>query len=147
MASNSAIEWTESPWNPLTGYTKISPGCRHCYAERTALHLKARGQPNSANGFELALHENALESRLTWRKPHSRLSSISPSATWKWVEAMQSCFFTASRLPRTIGETSFSLLVSGSFPVSRDYCARRRFTTSSTFSAMVSSTAQAKGAG
>lgn len=35
MAANSVIEWTESTWNPLTGCTKISPGCKHCYAERT----------------------------------------------------------------------------------------------------------------
>ena len=36
MSTNSAIEWTESTWNPLTGCTKISPGCKHCYAERMA---------------------------------------------------------------------------------------------------------------
>jgi len=71
MASNSAIEWTESTWNPLTGCTKISPGCKHCYAERMALRLKAMGQPNYANGFELALHENALELPLKWKKPQT----------------------------------------------------------------------------
>jgi protein gp37 len=68
MAANSAIEWTESTWNPLTGCTKISPGCKHCYAERMALRLKAMGQPNYANGFNLTLHENALELPLKWKK-------------------------------------------------------------------------------
>ncbi len=71
MGQASTIEWTESTWNPLTGCTKISPGCKHCYAERMALRLKAMGQPNYANGFELALHENALELPLKWKKPQT----------------------------------------------------------------------------
>ncbi len=69
MATKSAIEWTESTWNPLTGCTKISPGCKHCYAERMALRLKAMGQPNYANGFRLTLHDDALELPLRWKKP------------------------------------------------------------------------------
>jgi protein gp37 len=69
MATNSSIEWTESTWNPLTGCTKISPGCKHCYAERMAKRLKAMGQPNYAHGFQLTLHENALEKPLEWKKP------------------------------------------------------------------------------
>ena len=68
MGQASTIEWTESTWNPLTGCTKISPGCKHCYAERMALRLQAMGQPNYAGGFELALHENALELPLKWKK-------------------------------------------------------------------------------
>ncbi len=55
MAINSSIEWTEATWNPVTGCTKISPGCMHCYAERMAKRLKAMGQPNYANGFKLTL--------------------------------------------------------------------------------------------
>jgi protein gp37 len=69
MATRSSIEWTESTWNPLTGCTKISPGCKHCYAERMALRLKAMGQPNYANGFRLTLHDDLLELPLHWRKP------------------------------------------------------------------------------
>ncbi|NQU45218.1 phage Gp37/Gp68 family protein, partial [bacterium] len=68
MASNSSIEWTESTWNPVTGCTKISPGCRHCYAERMSIRLQAMGQPNYRNGFELALHEHALRLPLSRRK-------------------------------------------------------------------------------
>jgi protein gp37 len=67
--AQSRIEWTESTWNPLTGCTKISPGCKHCYAERMALRLQAMGQPNYETGFKLALHENALEKPLEWKKP------------------------------------------------------------------------------
>jgi protein gp37 len=69
MATNSSIEWTESTWNPLTGCTKISPGCKHCYAERLAARLQAMGNPNYENGFQLTLHEHVLELPLTWRKP------------------------------------------------------------------------------
>lgn len=69
MAEHSGIEWTESTWNPLTGCTKISPGCKHCYAERMSKRLQAMGQPNYVNGFKLTLHENALEKPLEWKKP------------------------------------------------------------------------------
>src|SRR5512141_922921 len=69
MGTNSAIEWTESTWNPVTGCTKISPGCTHCYAERMAKRLQAMGQPNYVNGFKLTMHENALEKPLEWKKP------------------------------------------------------------------------------
>jgi protein gp37 len=69
MGSNSSIEWTESTWNPITGCTKISPGCAHCYAERMARRLKAMGQPNYAHGFDVTLHEAALELPSLWRKP------------------------------------------------------------------------------
>ena len=71
MASNSAIEWTESTWNPLTGCDKISPGCKHCYAERMAHRLQAMGQLNYSNGFKLTLHEQALELPLRWKKPQT----------------------------------------------------------------------------
>ena len=69
MASQSTIEWTEASWNPITGCSKISPGCAHCYAERLARRLKAMGQPNYRNGFRVTCHEHALEIPLGWRKP------------------------------------------------------------------------------
>jgi len=67
--AKSAIEWTESTWNPVTGCTKISPGCHHCYAERMAKRLKAMGHPNYANGFRLTTHEHVLEMPLRWKRP------------------------------------------------------------------------------
>jgi len=69
MSVKSSIGWTESTWNPLTGCTKISPGCEHCYAERMALRLQAMGQPNYANGFKLTMHKQVLELPLRWKKP------------------------------------------------------------------------------
>ncbi len=69
MGMNSQIEWTQSTWNPVTGCTKISSGCAHCYAERMARRLKAMGQPNYRNGFRVTVHEHALELPLSWKKP------------------------------------------------------------------------------
>lgn len=69
MAIRSDIEWTKSTWNPVTGCTKVSPGCKNCYAERMARRLKAMGQPNYLTGFGLALHERALELPYRWKKP------------------------------------------------------------------------------
>ena len=69
MATKSSIEWTEATWNPVTGCTKISPGCKHCYAERMSFRLKAMGQRNYVNGFDLTLHERMLEKPLSWKKP------------------------------------------------------------------------------
>lgn len=71
MGANSAIEWTESTWNPVTGCTKISAGCMHCYAERMAKRLRAMGQANYANGFKVAMHEHAVELPLSWKKPRT----------------------------------------------------------------------------
>jgi len=69
MANRSDIEWTQSTWNPLTGCTKISPGCKNCYAERMARRLKAMGQPNYANGFKLTMHQHVLAKPLEWKTP------------------------------------------------------------------------------
>lgn len=71
MGLKSAIEWTESTWNPVTGCTKISLGCRNCYAERMARRLQAMGQANYATGFTLALHEHALGLPLGWKTPQA----------------------------------------------------------------------------
>ncbi len=69
MPAKSAIEWTESTWNPITGCDKISPGCAHCYAEKMARRLKAMGQVNYKNGFKLTLHPHVLEYPLINKKP------------------------------------------------------------------------------
>lgn len=69
MAQNSKIEWTESTWNPVTGCTKISIGCKNCYAERMALRLKAAGQANYRNGFRVTIHPHVLEIPLRWKQP------------------------------------------------------------------------------
>ena len=69
MAIKSPIEWTESTWNPLTGCSKVSDGCKNCYAERLSKRLKAMGQPNYQNEFQLTLHEDSLALPLHWKKP------------------------------------------------------------------------------
>lgn len=71
MSAASAIEWTEATWNPVTGCTKVSAGCAHCYAERMALRLRAMGQPNYADGFEVRTHERMLEAPLSWKRPQT----------------------------------------------------------------------------
>lgn len=71
MAEHSGIEWTESTWNPLTGCTKVSPGCKNCYAERMSKRLKAMGQINYANGFKLTVHQSVIEKPLDWKKPQT----------------------------------------------------------------------------
>ena len=69
MAVNSAIEWTESTWNPVTGCSEISAGCKNCYAKRMALRLQAMGQPNYRNGFRVTCHPKLLDLPLCWKKP------------------------------------------------------------------------------
>lgn len=69
MAEVSAIEWTDATWNPVTGCTKISPGCTHCYAERFSERF--RGVPNHpySQGFDLKIWVDRVELPLKWRKP------------------------------------------------------------------------------
>lgn len=71
MAVGSKIEWTDATWNPVTGCNKVSPGCKHCYAERMSKRLKATGMAKYRNGFEVTLHPDTLEIPLGWRKPRS----------------------------------------------------------------------------
>ena len=65
----SKIEWTECTWNPVTGCTKISPGCDNCYAERMATRLKAMGQPKYSRAFEVVTHPDCLADPLEWSSP------------------------------------------------------------------------------
>ncbi len=67
--ATSSIEWTDATWNPVTGCTKISPGCKHCYAERMAARLLLMGQANYRQGFELTLQPHMLELPLKWKTP------------------------------------------------------------------------------
>lgn len=69
MTTTTHIEWTESTWNPVTGCSKISPGCAHCYAERMAKRLQAMGQPNYRDGFAVRTHPHMLDVPNRWRQP------------------------------------------------------------------------------
>ncbi len=66
--SKSKIEWTESTWNPVTGCSKVSPGCKNCYAERMAHRLHAMGQENYRNRFKPTCHPHLVEAPLSWKK-------------------------------------------------------------------------------
>ena len=69
MSTQSNIEWTEMTWNPTVGCTKISPGCKNCYAEAMAKRLKAMGMRGYENGFRLNLMPERLGEPLDRRKP------------------------------------------------------------------------------
>lgn len=68
MANASSIEWTDATWNPVTGCTKVSPGCKHCYAERWARRLMAMKNPRFSHGFEVVLHRDIADLPLRWRR-------------------------------------------------------------------------------
>jgi len=69
MGGASKIEWTEQTWNPVTGCTKVSPGCKYCYAETMAKRLKAMGAPGYENGFELSVLPERLQQPIKRKKP------------------------------------------------------------------------------
>ena len=101
MNSKSTIEWTEQTWNPVTGCTKISAGCKHCYAETMARRLRAMGAAGYENGFTtVACHENRLAQPLHRKKP-----------TMYFVNSMSDLFHPKvpfvfiDKVMQTIGET------------------------------------------
>lgn len=67
--SNTKIEWATKVWNPVTGCTKVSPGCEHCYAERMAKRLRGRYGYPAHEPFRVTLHPDKLEEPLHWKKP------------------------------------------------------------------------------
>lgn len=99
MAQNSSIEWTEATWNPVTGCTKISPGCKFCYADRMAKRLKAMGQPRYRNGFALTLQDDVVEVPLTWKKPRTVFVNSMSDLFHESVplEFIQRCFAVMER--------------------------------------------------
>ncbi len=69
MSRPAKIQYTSSTWNPVTGCSRVSEGCQHCYAERMAKRLQGMGVEKYKNGFDITLHPNVLEEPLRWRKP------------------------------------------------------------------------------
>ncbi len=69
MGEISKIEWTNSTWNPVTGCSKVSAGCKNCYAQRLALRLEAMGNPRYAHGFEVRLQPDLLRLPIRWTSP------------------------------------------------------------------------------
>jgi len=69
LGDNSAIQWTDATWNPATGCSKVSPGCKNCYAERLSERLRKMGNPKYRRGFKFTTHSDALELPLMWKSP------------------------------------------------------------------------------
>src|ERR1700693_3770463 len=69
MANMTSIEWTDATWNPVTGCTKISKGCDHCYAERFSERFRGTPGHPFESGFDLTLRPERLEQPLRWREP------------------------------------------------------------------------------
>lgn len=69
MSDNSAIEWTDATWNPVTGCTKVSRGCDNCYAERFSERFRGVANHPFEGGFDLTLRPARLEQPLSWRRP------------------------------------------------------------------------------
>ena len=69
MAIGSHIEWTDATWNPVTGCTKVSLGCKHCYAERMAKRLQKMGSARYTNAFNITLHEDLTDLPKKWKRP------------------------------------------------------------------------------
>lgn len=100
MATRSKIEWTHTTWNPVSGCTKISAGCKNCYAERMAMRLMAMGVERYQRGFDVSLHHDLLDQPFHWRQPRlvfvNSMSDlfhedISPEFIKKVFETMAGC--------------------------------------------------------
>jgi protein gp37 len=102
MGDKSAIEWTEATWNPITGCTKISPGCNHCYAERLALRLRKMGNPRYTNGFDVTLHEDQITLPQRWARPRKIFVNSMSYLYHETVpdEFIRRVFRTMNRSPR-----------------------------------------------
>ena len=102
MATRSGIEWTETTWNPVTGCSKVSPGCAHCYAERMAKRLQAMGAAKYRRGFDVAVHASSLDEPLRWRRTrlvfvNSMSDLFHPSVPTAFIEAVFATMNRASQ--------------------------------------------------
>jgi protein gp37 len=102
--AESNIEWTELTWNPVTGCTKISPGCKFCYAEVMSKRLTAMGIEKYKDGFKIRTHADALNIPFTWKKPkvvfvNSMSDLFHPDIP---VEFIKSVFAVMNKTPQHI---------------------------------------------
>jgi len=91
MRGKSHIEWTESTWNPVTGCSKVSAGCKHCYAERMAARLQAMGNTRYENGFAVTLHPDLADAPRSWKAPrvvfvNSMSDLFHPEVPFEFIE-------------------------------------------------------------
>ena len=104
MADGSGIEWTEATWNPTTGCTKISPGCKNCYAATLSKRLKAMGLKKYKNDFKFTQHEDEIDLPLHWKKPRKVFVNSMSDLFHEDVEMefIGRCFFTMVQADRHI---------------------------------------------
>lgn len=104
LANKSNIEWTESTWNPITGCSKISQGCKNCYAERMAKRLVAMKNPRYKNGFDVTLHPDLVDAPRNWAKPRKIFVNSMSDLFHEDVplEFIQKIFKTMNETPRHI---------------------------------------------
>lgn len=102
MAGNSSIEWTEATWNPVTGCSKVSQGCKNCYAERMAKRLVAMENPRYINGFNVTLHHDLVGLPYKWNKPRKVFVNSMSDLFHEDVplEFIQSVFETMNNTPQ-----------------------------------------------
>jgi protein gp37 len=104
MPTQTKIEWTDTTWNPVTGCTKISSGCKYCYAERMARRLEAMGQERYRNGFDVTLHHDLIEQPLKWMKPRMIFVNSMSDLFHEDIplEFIQQIFYTIEQCPQHI---------------------------------------------
>jgi protein gp37 len=104
MGTNSKIEWTQVTWNPVTGCSKVSQGCKHCYAERLAIRLQKMGVQRYKNGFSVTLHEDAIQLPLRWKYPRIIFVNSMSDLFHKNIpsEFIKQVFTTMERCPQHI---------------------------------------------
>ena len=101
MSDNSKIEWTDATWNPVRGCTKISPGCKHCYAETFAERFRGvKGHPYE-QGFDLRIVPEKLTEPFAWRSPklvfvNSMSDLFQPGVSDKYIEAVSQVMVKAN---------------------------------------------------
>jgi protein gp37 len=102
MAGTTTIEWTDATWNPVTGCTKISPGCDNCYAERFAERFRGTLGHPFESGFDLTLRPERLEQPLKWRRPQMIFVNSMSDLFHKEIpnEFVERVFDTMERAPR-----------------------------------------------
>lgn len=103
MGEKTGIEWTESTWNPATGCTLVSPGCKNCFAKRVANRMKGMGSHKYRNGFDYTQHPDAIDQPTRWRKPrmvfvNSMSDLFHEQAT---EEFLRQVFWVMERTPHT----------------------------------------------
>ena len=101
MAEKTSIEWTQSTWNPVTGCTKLSAGCDHCYAERFAERFRGVAGHPYERGFDLTLRPERMEQPRSWRRPrlifvNSMSDLFHEEVAWEYVERVFDTMETAS---------------------------------------------------